>query len=156
MRHCRAHERAEAGCRCQTAREDQTHTSARLCQSYGQSNRSQALALADVLAQRVYWQLVADVEEINTDHRMSITGAKFLGASIREQVAAAKRTIEAAGAEIGAAVGEINEAAVAAGKFAKGLRAEADELKAELGQFTNGGGSDDEHVTPAPELKGPY
>jgi hypothetical protein len=69
--------------------------------------------------------------------RKNITGASFLGAKFKADLAAAKAEIEAAQSQMGDAVADVKAAAVKTVEMAKAIKAEADDLKASLGQGSN-------------------
>lgn len=76
--------------------------------------------------------------EIAAPIRKSITGASFLGEQFKARIAAAKATVEGAKTSIVSALSEIETAAAHASDVAKAIQAEADDLKAALGQVSNG------------------
>jgi predicted nucleic acid-binding Zn-ribbon protein len=70
---------------------------------------------------------------------MSITGAHVLSASIKDKIQAAKDRIAKTNTNTDAALAKFNNAADVADQVSKSIETEADDLMAELGQFTNGG-----------------
>lgn len=71
--------------------------------------------------------------------RMSITGAANLSASIKDKIAAAKARMANVTANTDIALTKLHSAADAADQVNKSIEAEADQLLAEIGQFSNGG-----------------
>jgi hypothetical protein len=87
----------------------------------------------------------------NKDGPMSITGASHLSTSIRDMIAQAKSRVADAHSKIGDAVDNLGSAAGQAEKIAAAINAEADDLLASAGQYTNGGPPlDDPKPTPLP------
>lgn len=68
---------------------------------------------------------------------MSITGADFLAASIRDRVSAAKMRVIQATETTANAIAKIDGAAEHAERFARQVESEADGLMAEIGQLSN-------------------
>jgi hypothetical protein len=69
--------------------------------------------------------------------KKSITGASFLGQSYKDDLAAAKAAVLDAQQQIGSAMTDLKSTAAKAIETAKTLQAEADDLKAALGQGSN-------------------
>lgn len=69
---------------------------------------------------------------------MTVTGAGFLGGSIKAKIQAAKDRIAAGHSEIDAALSKLDSAAEQSAKLARSISDEADSLLADIGQFTNG------------------
>lgn len=70
--------------------------------------------------------------------KMSITGATHLADSIKAKIQAAKDRMAAATSGTDAALVKINAAADSADVVSAAIAKEADDLMAQLGQFTNG------------------
>jgi hypothetical protein len=86
------------------------------------------------------YRLSKEVKSRNKKARpMSITGASHLSSSIRDMIAEAKARVTDAHSKIGGAVDNLAGAADAAVKIANAINAEADDLLASAGQFSNGG-----------------
>lgn len=119
----------------------ESRTTGHASESYGQSNSGQALALADILAQNVYWQLKAEVDRTNTDIQldrlMSITGGDFLGDQIKKRVEAAKKRATNALSRADGAFSKFDGAAGQVEKVAEQVEREADDLLAQIGQISN-------------------
>ncbi len=75
------------------------------------------------------------------EHRkpMSITGSTHLAASIKDKINAAKARAQKATEGSEAALAKFNSAMDQAEAVNQSIEAEADDLVAQLGQFTNGG-----------------
>lgn len=71
---------------------------------------------------------------------MSVTGAKFAGLNLRAQLNAVRSTMEANSAKMAQAIGEMQDAANQHGRLADTIASEAASLKADMAEFTNGGG----------------
>lgn len=69
---------------------------------------------------------------------MSVTGAGFLGGSIKAKIQAAKDKIAAGHSALDQAVTKLDGAAEQSANLAKSISDEADALLADIGQFTNG------------------
>ena len=71
--------------------------------------------------------------------KMAITDAGKLATSIKDRIQAAKDRVAAVSANTDNALKKLNDAADTGDKIAKQIEAEADDLHAQLGQFSNGG-----------------
>jgi hypothetical protein len=69
--------------------------------------------------------------------KRNITGASFLGDKFKQDLATAKAEIAAAQTQAGNAIADVKAAAVKTVEMAKAIQAEADDLKASLGQGAN-------------------
>lgn len=79
------------------------------------------------------------VDEINGKKpQMSITGANYLGGRFKEKIESVKAKMAAVTAEVDSAFTSFDEATDQASKIAQAVRAEADDLKAQFGQISNG------------------
>ena len=83
--------------------------------------------------------IYANKPPIDENPRMSITGAANLSASIRDKITAAKARMANVTANTDMALTKLHSAADAADQVNKSIEAEADQLLAEIGQFSNGG-----------------
>lgn len=72
------------------------------------------------------------------EKQMSITGAQYVAGSIKDKIQAAKDRMSKVTSGAEAAVAKLNAAADAAEQLNKSIEAEADNLMAEIGQFSNG------------------
>lgn len=70
---------------------------------------------------------------------MSITGATHLADSIKAKIQAAKDRMAQATTNTDAALTKLNTAADAADQVSSSIAKEADDLMAQIGQFSNGG-----------------
>jgi hypothetical protein len=70
---------------------------------------------------------------------MSITGAANLAGTIKNRIDAAKQRIAQVSANTDGALAKLNDAADTGDKIAKQIETEADDLLAQIGQFSNGG-----------------
>lgn len=70
---------------------------------------------------------------------MSITDAGKLAGTIKDRINAAKTRIAQVSANTDGALAKLNDAADTGDKIAKQIEAEAEDLLAQIGQFTNGG-----------------
>ena len=73
------------------------------------------------------------------EQNMSITGAANLAGTIKIRIDAAKQRIASVAANTDGALAKLNDAADTGDKIAKQIEAEADDLLAQIGQFSNGG-----------------
>ena len=73
------------------------------------------------------------------EQNMSITGAANLAGTIKSRIDAAKQRIASVAANTDGALAKLNDAADTGDKIAKQIEAEADDLLAQIGQFSNGG-----------------
>jgi hypothetical protein len=71
---------------------------------------------------------------------MSVTGAKFAGLNLKAQLNAVRSAMEASTAKMAQAIGEMQDAASRHGQLAETISSEAASLKADMAEFTNGGG----------------
>jgi hypothetical protein len=71
--------------------------------------------------------------------KMSITGAANLAGTIKNRIDAAKERIAKVSANTDGALAKLNDAADTGDRIAKQIEAEADDLLAQIGQFSNGG-----------------
>lgn len=69
--------------------------------------------------------------------RMSITGAAFLAGTIKDRINAAKAKVEQVSQNTDSALVKLNEAADKGDRIAKQIEAEAADLQAQLGQWSN-------------------
>lgn len=76
---------------------------------------------------------------VSKDTTMAITGASYLGEQFKAKLQAAKDKITQAQASLPAAIDDLDATAQSALDTAKAIQAEADDLKAALGQGANGG-----------------
>lgn len=70
---------------------------------------------------------------------MSVTGAKYAGMSLKSRMAAVKTKIEAGTAKVEANFDKLDQAGDALHALGDSVGAEAEDLLATVGQFTNGG-----------------
>jgi ABC-type transporter Mla subunit MlaD len=70
---------------------------------------------------------------------MSITGAANLAGTIKDRINAAKAKVAQVSANTDSALAKLNDAADTGDKIAKQIEAEAEDLLAQIGQFSNGG-----------------
>ena len=84
----------------------------------------------------VYLRDMNPFEEMLT---MSITDAGKLAGTIKDRINAAKVRIAQVSANTDGALAKLNDAADTGDKIAKQIEKEADDLLAEIGQFSNGG-----------------
>jgi hypothetical protein len=70
---------------------------------------------------------------------MSITGAANLAGTIKDRINAAKAKVAQVSQNTDSALAKLNDAADTGDKIAKQIEAEADDLLAQIGQFSNGG-----------------
>jgi hypothetical protein len=69
----------------------------------------------------------------------SITGAANLAGTIKDRINAAKAKVAQVSQNTDNALAKLNDAADTGDRIAKQIETEADELLAQIGQFTNGG-----------------
>lgn len=106
-------------------------------------------------------ELIYAVADINQDFHqsqqeppMSITGASHLSNSIKDMIAEAKARVADAHVKIGGAVDNLTSAANSAVGIANAINAEADDLLAAAGQYSNGGPPlNDPAPTPLPPME---
>lgn len=100
-----------------------------LTMKYADGGRTEVLSHVDTLNE----QQPKPIEK-----PMSVTGAAYLAGSLKDKIAAAKAKIEKVNSDVDAGVAKVNSAVDAASQVAASLSAEADELMASVGQFSNG------------------
>lgn len=70
--------------------------------------------------------------------KMSITGAANLAGTIKDRINAAKAKVAQVSQNTDSALAKLNDAADTGDRIAKQIEAEADDLLAQIGQFSNG------------------
>ena len=93
---------------------------------------------------RAFWRRrlgpVDPAPEIKSEPRtMSITGAAGLAGTIKDRINAAKAKVAQVSANTDQALAKLNDAADTGDRIAKQIEAEADDLLAQIGQFSNRG-----------------
>ncbi len=101
--------------------------------------RSEALAKVDEAVAAISEQPAAELPKPSRDRSMSITGAANLAGTIKDRINAAKNRIAQVSANTDGALAKLNDAADTGDKIATQIEAEASDLLAQIGQFSNGG-----------------
>jgi hypothetical protein len=86
-------------------------------------------------------QIATEINKIRqtAEKPMSITDAGKLAGTIKDRINAAKTRIAQVSANTDGALAKLNDAADTGDKIAKQIETEAEDLLAQIGQFTNGG-----------------
>ena len=88
-------------------------------------------------------QIAAEINRVRPpplpEKTMSITGAANLAGTIKDRINAAKAKVAQVTQNTDNALAKLNDAADTGDRIAKQIEAEADDLLAQIGQFSNGG-----------------
>jgi hypothetical protein len=106
--------------------------------NFGGGQQSAAGSLTTVLPQnQIAPAPIAKAAPAAYPIKKTITGASALGADFKTRIAAAKSKLDAAKAQVGASLDNLDGAAARAVTVASAIQAEADDLNASIGQVSN-------------------